>query len=566
MKNFIEKIKANKFRSALVGMSVFLFGFIAVSVFNSIGDTYAVSVHYEPGCYVCGGSQGGAYVWGNYSNNSGCSKTSITPKTTCEAKNYHYQCYYCGSSNSYEWAPGTPSTYCPGGVGWTAQSDVSRTNCQRGKQCYLCGGSSQGGGNYVYGLYGDNSSCVLQSGNLSYSECTSKNIKTITATFDGKGGSLSKNTASCETTQNSSGSCTVETPTAAKSGYYLMGWSLNSSCSSLYVATDTVARITLSKDRTLYACWGENQPGPGNIDPPTPDVKPENPEDPVVAYTRKIYTVTYDLNGGKFIDGTTTNRVTYIPSDKVIGDPKTNPIKDGMKFKEWQLDGTKFDFSQKPTSNITLKAVYEDLTEEDKEYYCDDNYVLDIATKTCYNVMKPDASKNLFNYTLYEYEDGARYCYGYNDSTKTPGGIYFRVSDGDFNAADYMKTTGKNNEPYNEYGYPSQESWVSKNTCKIATECTEPSSTDLPSCEVRWDAIIYSSTGAEIKKVDYEEDDPGTDVPIEDPKDDSDGDNKTDKELDEGPQTGDGLIIFAWIIGIGALGYSIYYFKKVRKN
>ena len=41
MKNFIEKVKANKLRSALIGLSVILFGFIAFNVFNNIGDTNA---------------------------------------------------------------------------------------------------------------------------------------------------------------------------------------------------------------------------------------------------------------------------------------------------------------------------------------------------------------------------------------------------------------------------------------------------------------------------------------------------------------------------------------------
>lgn len=565
MKNFIKKIKDNKFRSALVGMSAFLFGFIAVNVFNSIGNTYAVNY---PACYICGGSQGANYRWGDYSGYSkSCTKTSeFTSEYLCEGQNNPSQCYYCEAGQKYVWGKFKPEEGCHSG--WTTKN-LSKKNCENGgNQCYLCGASNQGGGKYFYGLYGDNSSCTVQSKNISPSECTSKNVKTLTATFNGNGGSLSGNTeTSCTTTQNSLNSCKVKVPTATRSNYYLQGWSNNSSCSSIKRGNED-GTITLRDNfyGNLYACWGYNPPAPGNIDP-------SKPEDSVVVSTRKIYTVTYDLNGGKFIDGTTTNRVTYIPSDKVIGDPKTNPIKDGMKFKEWQLNGTKFDFSQKPTSNITLKAVYENLTEEDKEYYCDDNYVLEVATKTCYNVMKPDTSKNLFNYTLYSYKDGARYCYGYNDSTKAPGGIYFRLSDGNFNAADYMTTTGKNNADYSEYGYKSQESWVSKNTCKIATECTKPSSTDLPACEVRWDAIVYSSTGAEIKKVDFKEDEPGADIPIEDPKDDpkddSDSpsnDDKSSKDIEDSPQTGDGLIIFAWIIGIGALGYAIYYFKKVKKN
>ena len=45
MKNFIEKVKTNKLRSALIGLSVFLFGFIAVNIFNNINNSYATSLN-----------------------------------------------------------------------------------------------------------------------------------------------------------------------------------------------------------------------------------------------------------------------------------------------------------------------------------------------------------------------------------------------------------------------------------------------------------------------------------------------------------------------------------------
>lgn len=43
---------------------------------------------------------------------------------------------------------------------------------------------------------------------------------------------------------------------------------------------------------------------------------------------------------------------------------------------------------------MTLKAAYEELTDEDKLYYCE-NDILDQSTKICYNVMKQDESKGL---------------------------------------------------------------------------------------------------------------------------------------------------------------------------
>lgn len=38
----IEKIKKNKLRTVCIGLSAFLFGFITVTLFNSMSNTYAV--------------------------------------------------------------------------------------------------------------------------------------------------------------------------------------------------------------------------------------------------------------------------------------------------------------------------------------------------------------------------------------------------------------------------------------------------------------------------------------------------------------------------------------------
>lgn len=65
----------------------------------------------------------------------------------------------------------------------------------------------------------------------------------------------------------------------------------------------------------------------------------------------KTFTVTFDSNGGSKI----ANRT--IEDGKTVSKP-TNPIKSGYTFKEWQLNGKTYNFSNKITSNITLKAVW----------------------------------------------------------------------------------------------------------------------------------------------------------------------------------------------------------------
>ena len=41
-----------------------------------------------------------------------------------------YACYYCPSSNSYLWRPGSPSENCPGGIGWSKQTGKNIENCK----------------------------------------------------------------------------------------------------------------------------------------------------------------------------------------------------------------------------------------------------------------------------------------------------------------------------------------------------------------------------------------------------------------------------------------------------
>ena len=50
MKKMIQKIKENKLKSICIGLSAFLFGFITVSLFNNMNNTYAIDT--SPVCPV----------------------------------------------------------------------------------------------------------------------------------------------------------------------------------------------------------------------------------------------------------------------------------------------------------------------------------------------------------------------------------------------------------------------------------------------------------------------------------------------------------------------------------
>ena len=70
-----------------------------------------------------------------------------------------------------------------------------------------------------------------------------------------------------------------------------------------------------------------------------------------------IYTITFDSNGGSAISSQRIEK-----DEKIVMPPA--PKKEAgngleYEFKEWQLDGVKYDFSKAVTKSITLKAVYE---------------------------------------------------------------------------------------------------------------------------------------------------------------------------------------------------------------
>lgn len=47
----------------------------------------------------------------------------------CYSKD-EYSCYYCPSSNKYLWRLGSPSEYCPGGIGWSKRTNIEEKNCK----------------------------------------------------------------------------------------------------------------------------------------------------------------------------------------------------------------------------------------------------------------------------------------------------------------------------------------------------------------------------------------------------------------------------------------------------
>ena len=139
--------------------------------------------------------------------------------------------------------------------------------------------------------------------------------KNVTITFDTQGGSeIPKQTVK-------QGNKITKPADPTKSGYIFDGW--------VYDRKIFDFNTTVNEDMTLVARFRE----------------------------QKKFTVTFDTDGG-----------TPIPDNQSINEggkairPATNPTKDNAKFVEWQLNGQTYDFNNKVTGNITLKAKWEDVT------------------------------------------------------------------------------------------------------------------------------------------------------------------------------------------------------------
>ena len=85
----------------------------------------------------------------------------------------------------------------------------------------------------------------------------------------------------------------------------------------------------------------------------------------------KKYTVTFDTDGGNTITS------VEVKSGSTLGKP-VNPNKEGYTFVRWELNGVEYDFSSKVTSDITLKAIWEEKTTTEDIY----NITLEIDGKT----------------------------------------------------------------------------------------------------------------------------------------------------------------------------------------
>ena len=620
MKKMIQKIKENKLKSICIGLSAFLFGFITVSLFNNMNNTYAIDTspvcpvgwyldtwsssdtaccpknpeykyggkayggscslagsigsNYEtcpygtkgtagscwiasvqpeaPACYVCGGSsQGvGSYVWGNYSQSSACTKTSLTYKN-CKAPTY--SCWICDANSSgnreYKWATSAPSTSCSSGSWYKSSTITSSANCVAPTySCWICDANSSGNREYKWATSAPSTSCssgswYKSSTITSAANCVAPTTTTYTATFYANGGTFSDGSTTWSKTIYSGATnyySQMGIPTLTKSGCTADGWHDGS-------PTGTVYRqyFGTNGNQSFYANWNCSSSGgeTGGGENPTPTT----------------YTVKYDANGGT---GAPSNQTKKQGESLTISTAK--PTKTGYTFTSWNTKkdgtGTKYDIGASYTtdSDVTLYAQYKENTITYTVKYdanggtgAPSNQTKTKGKELVLSTTVPTKEGYKFvNWNTKKDGTGTSYNAGSKYTTEASVTLY----------AQYEKELNEEETKYTITFY-TNDGTTEKST-KVVNKGDKVVKPEDPTREG------YTFDGWYDKKENGKEYDFTKEVT-------SDislyaywskiGD-KTNEDVDKNSKTGDILIFIAWTAGIGALTYSVYYFKSRKET
>lgn len=573
----IEKIKKNKLKSVCIGLSAFLFGFITVTLFQNINNTYASAadnytcttsgysvVPGTDGKYYCcpSGFEYKNFTYQGTTVSSQCGKyvtvTGTCPSGTtgpgavgtpyngyCTVKaQAAYACYKCDVSNSYKWGTSTPSESCSGGSWHILGSIKSAANCKAPTySCWKCDVDNK----YVWASSQPSTTCSGGSWYKSNTITSAANCKapttTYTATFYANGGTFSDGSTTW-TKKIYSGATNYYSqmgiPTLTKSGCTADGWHDGS-------PTGTVYRqyFGTNGNQSFYANWNCSSSGGGTGGGETP--------------TPTTYTVKYDANGGT---GAPSNQTKKQGESLTISTAK--PTKTGYTFTSWNTKkdgtGTKYDIGASYTvdAELTLYAQYKENTV---------TYAVKYDANGGENAPKEQTKtkgKELVLSTTVPTKEGYKFV---NWNTKKDGtgtsynaGAKYTTEASVTLYAQYEKELNEEETKYTITFY-TNDGTTEKST-KVVNKGDKVVKPEDPTREG------YTFDGWYNKKEDGKEYDFTKEVT-------SDislyaywskiGD-KTSEDVDKNSKTGDILIFIAWTAGIGALTYSVYYFKSRKET
>lgn len=535
----IEKIKKNKLRTVCIGLSAFLFGFITVTLFNSMSNTYAVEYSCKSGwklvdsqkgiccpkesglfsgetkCYIYYGSYGGSHIDECKEKYGDLYLGYDTPNNSCTVNAIYAtavsHCYVCDTTGQYQWATSKPSTSCSGG-GWYEKTSITTAdNCVAPTySCWKCDVDNK----YVWASSQPSSTCTGGNWYKSNTITSAANCKAPTyscwrcdvgnqyvwsssqPSTTCSGGSWYKSSTIKDPSDCKAPTTTYTATFYANGGTFSDGsttWTkeIYSGATNYYsqmgIPTLTKSGCTAdgwhdgSPTGTVYRQYFEtngNQSFYANWNCSSSGGGTGGGENP----TPTTYTVKYDANGGT---GAPSNQTKTKGKELVLS--TTVPTKEGYKFVNWNTKkdgtGTSYNAGSKYTTeaSVTLYAQYEkELNEEETKY-----------TITFYT------------------NDGTT-----EKSTKV-------INKGD--------KVVKPEDPTRE-GY-TFDGWYDKKESGKEYDFTKEVTSDI-SLYAYWSKI---------------------------------GD-KTNEDVDKNSKTGDILIFIAWTAGIGALTYSVYYFKSRKET
>ncbi len=90
--------------------------------------------------------------------------------------------------------------------------------------------------------------------------------------------------------------------------------------------------------------------------------------------SKKEFVITFDSSGGSLVTSQ-----TVVENDKAT--KPTNPTKENHNFVRWEYQNKEYDFNSKVTSDMTLKAIWEEVAVIEEQYY-DIEFVVNGVTKT----------------------------------------------------------------------------------------------------------------------------------------------------------------------------------------
>ena len=539
----IQKIKENKLKSICIGLSAFLFGFITVSLFNNMNNTYAIDT--SPVCPV-----------GWYLDTWSSSDTACCPKNP----EYKYGGKAYGGSCSLAGSIGSNYETCPYGTKGTAGSCWIASVQPEAPACYVCGGSSQGVGSYVYGNYSQSSACTKTS--LTYKNCKAPTYSCWICDANSSGNREYKWATSAPSTSCSSGS-----------------WYKSSTITS---SANCVA--------PTYSCWICDANSSGNREYKWGTSAPSTSCSSgswyksstitsaanCVAPTTTTYTATFYANGGTFSDGSTTWSKTIYSGARNYFSQMGIPTltKSGCTADGWYMTNASGTVYRQyfDTGDATKFYAHWNCSSSGGETGGGEN-----PTPTTYTV-KYDANggenapkeqtktkgKELVLSTIVPTKEGYKFV---NWNTKKDGtgtsynaGSKYTTEASVTLYAQYEKELNEEETKYTITFY-TNDGTTEKST-KVVNKGDKVVKPEDPTREG------YTFDGWYDKKENGKEYDFTKEVT-------SDislyaywskiGD-KTNEDVDKNSKTGDILIFIAWTAGIGALTYSVYYFKSRKET